>query len=120
MEAQELAYRKLVQAIFTRKVPVRHRKPKAPEIVSIDGVCYERKKMKKMAVKVKDGKLDIQDLEGQIKKQLPGHSEFSFSYSGNWVTITAHKDNTPKGMVDMYMFDFFEKEKQCQQIPGKQ
>lgn len=61
----------------------------------------------RMKVKVKDGKIDLQSLEREIKKKLPGHNDFKFDYAGNKVFVTARKDTTPGGYVELYLFYFY-------------
>ena len=60
-----------------------------------------------MALKVKEGKLDMESMEVSIKKRLPGHSDFKFDVQDNKVFVTARKPETPKGKVELYVFYFF-------------
>jgi hypothetical protein len=63
--------------------------------------------MDRMKVKIKDGKLDLESLQEEIKKKLPGYSDFKFEYDGNKIFVKARKDTTPQGYVELFLFYFY-------------
>jgi hypothetical protein len=60
-------------------------------------------------VKITNGKLDQHSLEEQIKKKMPGYTDFSFDHTSNFprngrTFVTARKPDTPGGMVEVFVF----------------
>lgn len=59
-----------------------------------------------MKVRVKNGKLDLEDLENRIKKLIPGYPSYKFDYDGNKVWVSAELKDQPE-MVELFVFVFF-------------
>ena len=59
-----------------------------------------------LVVKVKDGHMDKDDLERQIKTLLPGYAGYKFDYQGNHVYVKADPKD-PQGKFELYLFTLF-------------
>ena len=60
-----------------------------------------------MKVKTKDGKVDTESIERNIKRKIPGYQRYDFDYSDNKVWVKAWKEGMPEDVVELFLFQFF-------------
>lgn len=60
-----------------------------------------------MKVKMKQGKIDKQSLEQQIKRKIPGFDDYEFDYDKDKLWVKARKEGMPEGIVELFLFWFY-------------
>lgn len=61
----------------------------------------------RLRVRTKDGKVDKDSLEREVKKKIPGFSEYEFDYQEEMLFVKARKPEMAEGMVELFVIWFY-------------